>query len=515
MSSSPLLHIENLSKTFPGQRALDETELTLMTGEVQALVGHNGSGKSTLVKILAGYHQPDPGARIKIAGAHETFSASAAWRDRVHVIHQDLGLIPTLDTVDNIAVGRGFHTGHTGRIHWSRERAEVASRAHEFGLDFDVRAPISRLSVAERSIVALLRALRGWAAEPQLLVLDEVTAALPEPEAERVHRVIEQVAAQGHAVVFVTHRLEEVLALADRITVLREGKVVASLPRPELDHDRLVQLIVGRPLHNMYSETAGAGGEVALRVRDLSGPGLESFDVEIRRGEIVGVAGILGSGRDHVAGLLYGRVRPEGGSITVRGSEVPHGSPHQSLQRGIAYVPTDRAHDGCIPAWSVRTNLTLSHLRPLWRRGRLSPALERRESETWMNRVQLLPPDYERPLASFSGGNQQKVVLAKCLRTEPAVLLLDEPTQGVDIGAKASIFALLAEAAKDGMAILMCSSEAEDMASMCDRVLVMRHGRVVRELSGGDLNPDNIVACSLEGRPRGDSDAHHPQLEGA
>jgi ABC-type sugar transport system ATPase subunit len=492
-----VLTVKGLSKTFPGLRALEDVDFSLDSGEIVALVGQNGSGKSTLVKVLTGIHEPDPGAEITV-GRGDSDAHAGHHSGSVHVIHQDLGLIPQLNTVENLDLVRR---------HGGRSLAPIARRAEaeharglleQFDATFDVTVPIAALTPAERTIVAIARAFDGWAGPEGLLILDEPTAALHSDEAGRLFTAVRRAAGQGAGVIFVSHRLDEVMDLADRVVVLRDGRVVADTPASELDHNELVRLIVGSAIPEGPARPAGGAGAFALSVRGLGGGLVRDLDLDVRAGEVVGVAGILGSGREHIAGLLFGAQPRTGGDVAVQGSQLAPGDPRAAIGAGVAYVPGDRHADGAVMPMRVRENLTLPDLLRLRRRfGQLDRSAERREVAEWVERVALRPAEPERPLELFSGGNQQKVVLAKWLRNDPRVLLLDEPTQGVDVGAKSSIYHLVRDAAARGAAVLMTSSDTAELASMCDRVVVMRGGCAVAEVRGGDLTEERLVIESV------------------
>jgi ribose transport system ATP-binding protein len=480
-----LLAVQSLSKTFPGLRALHEVDFAVDSGEIVALVGQNGSGKSTLVKVLTGLYEPDPGAQISRSGS-------------VHVIHQDLGLIPQLNTVENLDLVRQHGVRSLAPVA-RRDEAEHARRLlGQFDASFDVTVPVAALTPAERTIVAIARAFDGWHSPDGLLILDEPTAALHSDEVGRLFTAVRRAAAQGAGVIFVSHRLDEVMDLAHRVVVLRDGQVVADAPVTKLDHNELVRLIVGSALADEGPQVERATGDFALSVRGLSGGMVRELDLDVRAGEVVGVAGILGSGREHVAGLLFGAQVRTGGDVEVRGIGLPVADPRAAITAGVAYVPGDRHADGAVMPMRVRENLTLPDLFRLRRRfGRLDRSAEHREVADWVARVALRPAEPERPLELFSGGNQQKVVLAKWLRNDPRVLLLDEPTQGVDVGAKAAIYKLVHDAAARGAAVLMASSDTAELAAVCDRVVVMRDGCVGADVRGAELTEERLVIESL------------------
>jgi ABC-type sugar transport system ATPase subunit len=491
MMSEPLLQVRGLSKSFPGLLALDGVSLSVGSGEIVALVGQNGSGKSTLVKILAGVHQADPGGEV-ILGEGEGAVAG------LHFIHQDLGLVGSLSTVENLDLDHQL--GRTALMP-TRVRAE-ARHAEQliagFGGSFDVRAPVDSLSAAERAIVAIARALDGWEHDRNVLILDEPTASLHGDEVQKLFVAVRRVAERGAGVVFISHRLEEVIELADRVLALRDGRLIADVPRGGFDHDDLVAMIAGQIAAAKTDDGLRRAGETAMRVRGLSGPTIAPLDLELRAGEILGVSGVLGSGREEIASILFGAAPGTVDELEVDGTEVGPLDPRRAIGAGVAYVPGDRRRRGAVMTMSARENMTLPHLRPLRRAiGWLDSGSERREVARWIAAVDVLPAEPERALELFSGGNQQKVVLAKWLRNDPKVLLMDGPTEGVDVGAKAGIFELIANAAAAGAGILICSADEKELALICDRVLVMRAGEVVAEVSGPDLSEAALVRASL------------------
>jgi ribose transport system ATP-binding protein len=492
-TTQPLLSVSGLSKTFPGMHALADVDFAVHPREIVALVGQNGSGKSTLVKILTGIHHADPGARIE-GSTHDDGGS-------IHVIHQDLGLIPQLNTVENLDLGRRY--GARGALPTrSRDEAEHARELlRQFDAAFDLTVPVGRLTPAERTIVAIARALDGWERPEGLLILDEPTAALHSDEVGRLFTAVRRAADLGAGVIFVSHRLDEVLGLADRVLVLRDGRLVADTPVAGLDHEQLVRLIVGEALQDAAPRDRRTGGPT-LHVRGLRGGTVNDLQLDVQAGEVVGVSGILGSGREHVAGLLFGALRRTGGEVGVAGVTLPPGDPRAAIAAGVGYVPADRHADGAVMTMRVRENLTLPNLRRLRRRlGWLDAREEQREVDLWVERVGLRPADPERPLELFSGGNQQKVVIAKWLRNEPRLLLLDEPTQGVDVGAKAAIYHLVHDATARGAAVVVASSDTAELASLCDRVVVMRDGTAGAEIKGRDLTEERLVIESLGLRP--------------
>ncbi len=497
--SAPVLEILELSKTYPGQVALDRAALQVMPGEVHALVGQNGSGKSTLIKLLGGYVKPDHGGDVRFGGEHvDLWTLGADARRRIRIVHQDLGLVPSLSTVENLGLGHGYDTGFAGRIRWRDEVANAQRLLLAFGLAPDVRQPVATLSAAERAAVAIMRALQDWdETRPGLLVLDEPTASLNRGEVDALFREVRRVAARGAGVLFVTHMLDEVLELADRVTVLRDGRVVAGgEPVASLDERRLVQLIVGRPVADLYPATSPEIGRAVLEAERLYGIGLRGVDLKVHAGEVLGIAGLVGSGRETIAGALFGATPRFAGKVLVDKRKV-FATPRDSIRAGIAYVPADRKAVGLDLQERLHEHVPLPRLGPLQRRGRLRHGAARRDAGEWIERLDVQPPLLDRRMEKFSGGNQQKAVLARWLRTEPRVLLLDEPTQGVDVGAKASIYRQIRTAADAGTAVLVASSDSEELVHLCDRVLVLRSGSVAVELAGDSLSEERLVAETL------------------
>jgi ribose transport system ATP-binding protein len=495
----PLLDIVSLSKTYPGQVALHRARLEVRSGEVHALVGQNGSGKSTLIKMLGGYVRPDHGARVLLDGEPvDLWHLDAGQRARIRIVHQDLGLVPTLSTIENLGLGRGYRTGAFGRIRWRAEAAAAQDALLRFGLAPDVRLPVAALSAAERAAVAIVRAMQDWdVSRPGLLVLDEPTASLDRGEVDALFREVRRVAELGAGVLFVSHVVEEVLGLADRVTVLRDARVVAQgRPTSTLDEESLVELIVGRSVDELYPAAAERSGRPVLEAENLFGVSLRGVSLRVHAGEVVGVAGLVGSGRDELASALFGATPRFAGKVLVDKEKV-FASPRDSIRAGMALVPADRKTLGLDPEHRLYEHIPLPRLAPVCGRVRLDHRRMRADAAAWATRLDVQPPLIDRRMEKFSGGNQQKAVLARWLRTEPRVLLLDEPTQGVDVGAKAAIYRFVADTAASGTAVLVASSDPEELVHLCDRVIVLRAGAIVAELSGPALTEERLVAETL------------------
>jgi ribose transport system ATP-binding protein len=493
-ASRPLaLDLRQVSKSFGGVRVLHGVDLSVRAGEIHAIVGQNGSGKSTLAKVLSGFHQPEPGAEIGLFEELAAFPLDAAQRKRMHFVHQDLGLVDSLGVVDNIGLSHGYRTHLAGKVDWrhARDRARAVLSRFDLG-DLDLDTPLGELTASQRAIVAIARGLLGWDSEQGLLVLDETTAALPPDEVRVLIRSVREVVARGAGALYITHRLDEVFEFADRVSVLRDGRLIGTRETNDITREELIVMMVGDRLAATH-QPAPPREDVVFECSGLSSRGLSGIDLELRRGEVVGVAGILGSGRERLADALVGASRRTAGSVRVHGRTVSARSVRDSLRDGLVLVPSDRLRRGMIPTLSVRENITLAGLAPFWRRGKLRRKAEDAEVGTWIAAVDLRPSDPERQIATLSGGNQQKALLARALRLKPSVLILDEPTQGIDVGAKSAIYTLLSEAAAQGTAVLLCTAEPEDLPKVCHRVLVMREGTIVDELAGDRLTQHDVL----------------------
>jgi ribose transport system ATP-binding protein len=499
MSNTPAVEIRGLSKTFPGQRALIDVDLAVQPGEVRALVGQNGCGKSTLIKILAGYHEPDPGVEVFVDGDQLALGTTGAGDHAgIRFVHQDLGLVPTLDARDNLAMGHGYERNKLGLISWRREQRLARDTLRGLGYDFDVRQPTSHLVISQRTAIALARALSPRSTPTRLLVLDEPTANLPATEIERLFNTVRAVRDRGVAVLFVSHHLDEVFGLCDTVTVLRDGRHIVTRPVEGLDEDALIALMIGRTLDQFMvpAEATATAGEPVLRARDLKTDVLAGVDLEVRPGEIVGVAGITGSGREEIALALFGGLSRTG-TVAVAGKEIENHRPDKAVDAGIALVPAERHANAAFLESTLRENVSIVNPGDFLRRGLLSRKREVSEVTAWLQKLKVRPPHPERALATLSGGNQQKVMLARWLRQKPKVLVLDEPTQGVDVGAKADIHLLVEEAATQGAAVVVVSTDHSELTRLAERVVVLRNGRVADVLVRPHIDPDRITAATI------------------
>lgn len=498
-----ILRVEALSKTFPGTRALIDAGIEVRSGEVHALVGHNGSGKSTLIKTLSGFHNPDPGARVWLGGQPVSFSDLTRHEQglsRLSFVHQDLGLVLELDTIDNLAIHGGYRKTRSGRVKWREQRALAASLLGPFGLDFDLTLPLSKVTPVERTIVAIAAALQAWDSAGGVLVLDEPTAVLPPFEVRRLAQIVRDLRATGAGVLYVSHRLEEIFELADRVTVLRGGRNVATLRVADITKQELVELMLGPEASATYDAvpTDVSAAVAVLEVRGLSGVYVRNVDLTLRRGEVVGVAGLPSDGRDELPRLLTDRRRSAGGQLRLPARSNQWTPVARFRGHTIALLPADRATEGVITPMTVAENLSLSVIH------RLSPGVRLRQSaensfvHTWIRKLSIKVDGHESPIVTLSGGNQQKVLFGRALGQQPDVLVMCEPTAGIDIGTRLAIYRLVAEQAATGLSVLVTSSDIDDLLAVCHRVLVMREGVVARQLAGDDLTEHQLVRA-MEG----------------
>ena len=497
-TSAPVLELRHIRKAFSGVVALQDATLALEAGTVHALVGENGAGKSTLIKVLAGVHEPD-GGQILVDGMPVRFGNPAQARDAgVAVIYQEPTLFPDLSVAENIYMGRHPVDRRSRRVRWGALHEAVRQLLDQVGLAIDPRERVRGLSVADQQLVEVAKAL---SLKARVLIMDEPTAALTPSEVERLFGIVRRLRAQGAAVVFIGHRLDEIFALSDRITVLRDGLGVGTFPAAELDPARVIQLMVGRALETLYEKQPATPGETVLRVEGLAREGgFAGISFDVRAGEIVGLAGLVGAGRTEVARAIFGIDRLDAGQVWLRDRPVRFNSPRQAVRAGLAYVPEDRQSQGLVLPLPIVQNVTLPLLRELSAGGMLRPAREAAVAEDYARQLRLRASSVHQAARELSGGNQQKVVLSKWLATRPVALILDEPTRGIDVGAKAEVHRLMGELAANGLAILLISSDLPEILAMSDRVLTMREGRLVGEFARAEATPERVMAAAA-GQP--------------
>ena len=507
--TTPVFRLSNATKRFGGVTAVEGVTFDLRPGEVHALMGENGAGKSTLMKIVHGLYPPDEGALEIDSEVVEFSTPRDAEEAGIAMIPQELDLFPELTIAENLFVGRRRPRTRWGTLDQNAMRAEARQRLRSLGVELDVTASLKRLSAANQQIVAIARALVG---EAKAVVMDEPTASLTEREVQQLFKIISELTSSGVGVVYISHRMDEIFKISDRVTVLRDGRHISTAPASELDAEELVRLMVGRPLNELFTRTPHDPEEIALEVRGLSRSGeFGDVDFVLRRGEILGLAGLVGAGRSELAQTIFGIRVPEAGEVRIGGEEVSIRSPHAAMERGIFYVPEERRSQGLILPFSIKNNITLSILDRISRFG-FVPRSERQTADRFAEGLSIRGGSITDPVSRLSGGNQQKVVLAKSLAREPSILLLDEPTRGVDVGAKSEIYRLIDDLAKEGKAILLISSELEEVLSMSDRILVMREGSLTGEFNREEATQENVMTAATGGGAR--SGPGSPQKEG-
>jgi rhamnose transport system ATP-binding protein len=490
---TPVLALEGVSKSFGAVSALRDVSLALHAGEAHALAGENGAGKSTLIKTLAGVHRPDTGT-VLLDGAPVVFHGPADARDAgVAVIYQEPTLFPDLSVAENIFVGRQPHRSF-GRVDHKAVRDGAADLFRRLGVDLDPEQPARGLSIADQQLVEIAKAL---SLDARVLIMDEPTAALTGSEVARLFGVVRALREGGAAVLFISHRLEEIFALCQYVTTLRDGALVAGEPVDGLTEDDLVRRMVGRDLDELYPKQDATVGEVALSVRRLTREGVfTDVSFEVRHGEIVGLAGLVGAGRSEVARAVFGVDRWDGGEVEVEGRPLKPGAPSLAMAAGLALVPEDRRAQGLVMDMSIERNINLTGFAATSTAGLMRRGAERSRAVDWAVRLQVKYARLADVVGTLSGGNQQKVVLAKWLATGPRVLIVDEPTRGIDVGTKAEVHRLLSQLAADGVAVLMISSDLPEVLGMADRVLVMHEGRLVAEIPRAEATEESVMAAA-------------------
>jgi ribose transport system ATP-binding protein len=493
-ANAPLFELRGISKQFPGVKALDDVSFALRAGEVHMLLGENGAGKSTLMKVLCGAYRADSGELLHNGRPAEIASPADARRFGIAVIFQEFTLVPYLDIAQNIYLGREFRSRIPGFVDRKLLYAQARRVLDMIGFDIDPRTPVHTLGVAQQQMVEIAKALSQ---DARILVMDEPTAALSDRETERLFAIIRRLRESGVAIVYISHRLAEVFALGDRITVLRDGRKIASVLPSETSPDDLVRLMVGRAVDRTYAREHTNPGELLLDVKGLaSDNGIADISLAVRAGEIVGLCGLVGSGRTEVARAIFGADRVTAGEIRLKGESIA-GSPEDSARRGMALIPENRKQQGLALGRSVGDNIVLASLHRMFPSGMFRPGRAAKAARAGIEQLRIATPGPNRPVSVLSGGNQQKVVVAKWLAADARVFIFDEPTRGIDVGAKAEMFRLIDALVQKGAGVLMISSEQTEIVHVCDRAYVMRAGRIVGELAREQLTEANIVRLGM------------------
>ncbi len=496
-----VLEVRGLSRSFPGVRALAGVDFDLERGEVHALLGENGAGKSTLIKILAGLFPPDSGEIILRGATVRLSSAQAALQAGISAVHQEFNYCPDLNAIENLYLGRSLPVNRLGLVDWRAARRRAQEVFESLGVCLDVDVPLHVLSATNRKLVEIAR---GLVFKADILILDEPTAALPEDEVERFFDVIRRLKSLGVSVIYISHRLSEVFEIADRVTVLRDGHKIGTRQVSDLSTDQLITMMVGRSLSTLYPKEDAIIGEPVLQVQGLSRRRMfADVSFELRRGEIVGVAGLVGAGRSEVGQAIAGMFPADSGEIFLDGTPLRIRSVQDAMRVGIVYLPEDRQHQGLVLDMSIADNMTLPVLRSLSRGPLLQSGAQLTIAQEYRERLHVVCTSLRQPVGRLSGGNQQKCVLAKWMMTHPRILILDEPTRGIDVGAKAEVHALMSTLVGEGMAILMISSELPEILGMSDRILVLHEGRLTAEFLRGEVDQEGILraATGVVGEP--------------
>ena len=489
--AEPFVQVSHVSKSFGGVHALRDVSVSFLPGEVHALVGENGAGKSTLIKMISGYETPDSG-EIMIGGvSHESVTVAESIAAGVGTVYQDALLAPHLSVAENVFMG--MLPTRRGLVDKKRLNADAKKVFEGLGIEMDVTATVGDLALSQRQFVSIARALARGAT---MLIMDEPTAALAEADAEVLFDLVAHLARRGTAVIYITHRLEEVTRVADRVTAMRDGKVVATLERAEVTREGLVRLIAGRELGSEFPSRESSVGETVFRASDLSGKGVNGVSVDIHAGEILGVYGLMGSGASELGRLLYGASRITGGTLTCNDVDVARPSPSVMTTKGVGYVPSDRKNEAILPTLSVGENVTVSALSKLCRPFVVDSRSEQKMQGDAIGRLSIKTSSASQQVTKLSGGSQQKVVLARWLVNDSSLLVLDEPTQGVDVGARYELYEAITELSGQGVAIVMVSTDLPELLGMTDRILVMYDGQLSGTFVTSDCTQEEIVAAA-------------------
>ncbi len=490
-----ILECQKINKYFPGIRALDEVDFKIRAGEVHALIGENGAGKSTLVKIITGIHSPDSGVILQDGQPVEFRNPIASQAAGISAIHQEATMFPELSVTENIYMGHHLTWGASRLLDWKAMKLKTRSLLEKLELEINPETKVKDLSVAQRHMVEIVKAL---SLEARIVIMDEPTSALSLREEEDLYKIIRQLKADGQAIVFISHKFEDIYEIADYFTVLRDGRYIGEGKVAETAMDTIVQMMVGRSLSQMYPKLSVQTGEIVLDVQGLSKTGIfKDVSFELRKGEILGFFGLVGAGRSEVMQSIFGMETYDEGTITINNRAVRIASPSQAMDHGIAYVPEDRQLQGTILDMNIRENVTLPVVDRLSRYSFLDVQKERELTDEFGGRMEIKASSWEQAVNSLSGGNQQKVVLAKWLATRPEILVMDEPTKGIDVATKARVHEFISQLAEAGLAIILISSELPEILGMADRIVVMHEGKVTARLEREEASSEKLIKAAM------------------
>lgn len=490
---APILKMTNIVKEFPGVKALDGVNLELYEGNVMALMGENGAGKSTLMKILSGVYKKD-GGKIFYKGIEEDIKGPKdATEKGIAIIHQELNLLPDLSIGENIFLGREPKKGF--RIDFTKLHEESDKLLNKLNVNTSSKELVKSLSIGQQQMIEIAKAL---SLDAKIIIMDEPTDALTDKETESLFKVINELKEEGKSIVYISHRLKEIFEICDSITVLRDGKYVGEEKIENLDEDKMIEMMVGRKLTDQFPRLDVKMGETILKVENLNNEYVKDINFEVKAGEILGISGLMGAGRTELAKTIYGHIRKTSGNIIVKGKMVEAKSCKDGLKHRIAYVSEDRKGDGLILDLSVKENMTISSLDRISSLFKINKKQEDERVKSYIERIRIKTPSQDQLIRNLSGGNQQKIAIAKALMTHPDVLILDEPTRGVDVGAKKEIYDLINEFKSQGKAVIMISSEMPEILGLSDRILVLSHGMITGEFDIKDATQEAILKCAVE-----------------
>lgn len=492
MDNNYILTLKNITKEFPGVKALDDVTINIERGTIHGLVGENGAGKSTLIKVLAGIYQPNKGEIILDGKPCRFNSPIEARRAGISVVHQEIKLAEPLSVAENMFLGNVQLKN--GLVDWKGMRRRAREIVEDLGMDIDINAQVSSLTVAKKQIVEIMHAINN---NSRILIMDEPSAVLTDRELEVMFRIVKQLRDEGITIIYISHRLDEIFGLCSNVSVLRDGCHIDTIPVASVDRQGLINMMVGREMGQEYPKEVGNVGGTILEVKNLSRGILQDISFEVKSGEVFGISGLVGAGRTELARAILGIDKPESGEVYVRGKKVHYRTFADAIRDGLGLIPEDRKLQGLVQIMSVKRNTTLVNMKRVLRAGVISSSLEEKLIKEYADKLHVVTPSMETEVQYLSGGNQQKVVIAKWLFQNSEILFLDEPTRGIDVGAKAEIYRLINRMAKEGKTIIMISSEMPELLGMCDRIMVMHEGHKMGELNAAEATQAKIMAlCS-------------------